>query len=232
MSVSVFQLLQYSTTITRTNDNNNNNKNKWQQQQQQQQQHYIWSFVTALIKKSNSQLTKEHSKKIFGIKHQYQEIVRLLLYAASFQGLVPPFLPFICIHNNTWEQKTGYCECKWKVKTGEVWKWDYTCITLVSIILIYHSELGMGNDQALGRSGNEATLYMYHSLVPRLPHSGMRTLKLCRRGEPGIFCHMKSAIDRPDTFSRSRRAWEWGYTCITLVYIILIYHSELGMGNH
>ena len=25
------------------------------------------------------------------------------------------------------------------------------------------------------------------SLVPRLPRSGMRTLKLCRRGEPGIF---------------------------------------------
>ena len=25
------------------------------------------------------------------------------------------------------------------------------------------------------------------SLVPRLPRSGMQTLKLCRRGEPGIF---------------------------------------------
>ena len=34
------------------------------------------------------------------------------------------------------------------------------------------------------------------SLVPRLPHSGMRTLKLCRCGEPGIFCHVKSAKDR------------------------------------
>jgi len=34
------------------------------------------------------------------------------------------------------------------------------------------------------------------SLVPRLPRSGMRTLKLCRRGEPGIFCHVKSAKDR------------------------------------
>ena len=33
------------------------------------------------------------------------------------------------------------------------------------------------------------------SLVPRLPRSRMRTLKLCR-------C---------DTYSRSRRAWEWGY---------------------
>jgi len=26
-----------------------------------------------------------------------------------------------------------------------------------------------------------------HSLVPRLLRSGTRTLKLCRRGEPGIF---------------------------------------------
>ena len=33
------------------------------------------------------------------------------------------------------------------------------------------------------------------SLVPRLPHSGTRTLKLCRRGEPGIFCHVKSVKD-------------------------------------
>ena len=36
----------------------------------------------------------------------------------------------------------------------------------------------------------------YCSLVPRLPRSGTRTLKLCRRGEPGIFCHVKSAKDR------------------------------------
>jgi len=35
-----------------------------------------------------------------------------------------------------------------------------------------------------------------HSLVPRLPRSGMRTLKLCRRGEPGIFGHVKNAKDR------------------------------------
>ena len=34
------------------------------------------------------------------------------------------------------------------------------------------------------------------SLVPRLPRSGTRTLKLCRRGESGIFCHVKSAKDR------------------------------------
>ena len=36
----------------------------------------------------------------------------------------------------------------------------------------------------------------HYTLVPRLPCSETRTLKLCRRGEPGIFCHMKSAKDR------------------------------------
>ena len=36
------------------------------------------------------------------------------------------------------------------------------------------------------------------SLVPRLPRSGTRTLKLCRRGEPGIFCHVKSGKDRKE----------------------------------
>ena len=34
------------------------------------------------------------------------------------------------------------------------------------------------------------------SLVPRLPHLGTRTLKLCKRGEPGILRHVKSAKDR------------------------------------
>ena len=32
------------------------------------------------------------------------------------------------------------------------------------------------------------------SLVPRLPFSGTQTLKLCRRGEPGIFSHVRSGI--------------------------------------
>ena len=36
------------------------------------------------------------------------------------------------------------------------------------------------------------------SLVPRFPRSGMRTLKLCRCGEPGIFCHVKSAKGREE----------------------------------
>ena len=43
--------------------------------------------------------------------------------------------------------------------------------------------------------GNIRTL-VWASLVPRLPHSGTWTLKLCRRGEPGIFSHVKSAKDR------------------------------------
>ena len=32
--------------------------------------------------------------------------------------------------------------------------------------------------------------YVVLSLVPRLPFSGMQTLKLCRRGESGIFFFM------------------------------------------
>ena len=34
------------------------------------------------------------------------------------------------------------------------------------------------------------------SLVPRLPHSGTRTLKLCKPGEPGIFSHVRCGKDR------------------------------------
>ena len=48
---------------------------------------------------------------------------------------------------------------------------------------------------------NEAILEAHPkscSLVPRLPCFGMRTLKLCRRGEPGIFCHVKSAKGREE----------------------------------
>ena len=52
--------------------------------------------------------------------------------------------------------------------------------------------------------GNEASMSIIvfgkgkPSLVPRLPRSGTRTLKLCRRGEPGIFCHVKSTKDRKE----------------------------------
>ena len=34
------------------------------------------------------------------------------------------------------------------------------------------------------------------SLVPRFLHSGTRTMKLCRRGEPGIFSHVSSVKGR------------------------------------
>ena len=60
----------------------------------------------------------------------------------------PPFLPFVCVHNNTQEWKTSEythcrqlstlspffswsftpvycCECKWTVKTGVAWEWGY-----------------------------------------------------------------------------------------------------------
>ena len=43
---------------------------------------------------------------------------------------------------------------------------------------------------------NEDFFKVSFSLVPRLPRSGTRTLKLCRHGEPGIFCHVKSTKDR------------------------------------
>ena len=40
------------------------------------------------------------------------------------------------------------------------------------------------------------------SLVPRLPRSGMQTLKFCSCGEPGIFNHVKGTkcgegVERP-----------------------------------
>ena len=42
-------------------------------------------------------------------------------------------------------------------------------------------------------------IYQYFgSLVPRLPCSGTRTLKLCRRGEPGTFFHMRSGKGREE----------------------------------
>ena len=49
------------------------------------------------------------------------------------------------------------------------------------------------------------------SLVPRLPHSGTRTLKLCRREEPGIFGHVKSAKGRKEV--RRKNLIMHGRTC-------------------
>jgi len=54
---------------------------------------------------------------------------------------------------------------------------QYTCCKCTEIYCLWHHTI---------------------SLVPRLPRSGTRTLKLCRRGEPGILCHMKSAKDRKE----------------------------------
>ena len=45
-------------------------------------------------------------------------------------------------------------------------------------------------------AGCNQPLLHHLSLVPRLLRSGTRTLKLCRRGELGIFCHVKNAKDR------------------------------------
>ena len=51
-------------------------------------------------------------------------------------------------------------------------------------------------DSVRGISGNASTVMniigehsdkQYSGLIPRLPHSRTQTLKLCRRGEPGIF---------------------------------------------
>ena len=36
------------------------------------------------------------------------------------------------------------------------------------------------------------------SLVPRLPRSGTRTLKLCRHGQPDIFSHVRSGKGREE----------------------------------
>jgi len=36
------------------------------------------------------------------------------------------------------------------------------------------------------------------SLVSTLPHSGTQTLKLCRRGNPGIFSHVRSTKGRKE----------------------------------
>ena len=47
----------------------------------------------------------------------------------------------------------------------------------------------------LFRTRNEAEIYK-SSLVPRIPRSGMRTLKLCRCGQLGIFSHVRSGKGR------------------------------------
>ena len=34
------------------------------------------------------------------------------------------------------------------------------------------------------------------NLVPRLPRSRTQTLKLCRYGQPGVFCHAELMVER------------------------------------
>ena len=38
--------------------------------------------------------------------------------------------------------------------------------------------------------------WLFHSLVPRLPGSGMQTLKLCKQRDPGTFSHVSSVKGR------------------------------------
>ena len=53
--------------------------------------------------------------------------------------------------------------------------------------------------QILRLHGTYIYIYRYFdSLVPRLPCSGTRTLKLCRLGEPGTFFHMRSGKGREE----------------------------------
>ena len=51
-----------------------------------------------------------------------------------------------------------------------------------------------------GKPGNEANHYTRSGGLPRsqAPTLGNAKLKLCRRGEPGIFCHVESAKGRED----------------------------------
>jgi len=65
---------------------------------------------------------------------------------------------------------------------------------------------GRGGGGEWWGEGGIVELAPFISLVPMLPRSGTRTLKLCRRGEPGIFCHVKSAKDR-----REVDATLWAY---------------------
>jgi len=57
--------------------------------------------------------------------------------------------------------------------------------------------LGMGN-----RFWFTVSSWFQASLVPRLPRSGTQTLKLCRRGEPGIFSQVRSGKGREDLIVR------------------------------
>ena len=73
--------------------------------------------------------------------------------------------------------------------------------------------------------GRWIKVLLYHSLVPRLPHSGTRTLKLCRRGELRIFCHVKTTKGREDlivhghTDTQNRKKSEGSGQLSTHIYL-------------
>ena len=72
-------------------------------------------------------------------------------------------------------------ECRNLVCTGEKVEW------------------GLGDEEVhVPEWKGSVRVEMLHccSLVPRLPCFGMRTLKLCRRGEPVILSHVRSSKDR------------------------------------
>ena len=64
----------------------------------------------------------------------------------------------------------------------------------------------------------------WHSHVPRLPRSGMQTIQLCRRGEPGIFCHVKSVQGGTETLivcghTRRLRIGKWAWVVNNLLHV-------------
>ena len=99
-----------------------------------------------------------------------------------------PILPTTDTHKNV-KWRFIYSECKcW-------WYGNRLCIQCWLALFFPGS-------CALVEPGNEAKYsvprLIVHSLVPRLPCSRTWTLKLCRCGEPGIFCHVKSAKGRKE----------------------------------
>ena len=94
---------------------------------------------------------------------------------------------------------------------GPCWCWicgRKVCITVIKVAATY-IERPWFYDIMPGAHGNTANLvdvlvctwWRFHyseqfqivgSLIPRLPRLEKRTLKLCRRGEPGVFSHVRS----------------------------------------
>ena len=91
----------------------------------------------------------------------------------------------------------------------DISKFEHVTVTLRCIVLpnAQHSAINIHHHQpaqehtGMSLSVHIDCVYIYiqfimsvHclcSLVPRILHSGTQTMKLCRSGEPGIFCHGK-----------------------------------------